>query len=155
MRHSEKERRPGLSPYARLASMLVLSFAAMYLLMYAMVDSVGNVYNSLNEFYMAGLMTMPMAVIELLSMGAMYPRKRLNALLAGAAVVLGLLFWAAIRNQAGITDRQFLRSMIPHHAGAVLMCRENSLSDPDLRQLCERIVASQEQEIAEMKAKLR
>jgi hypothetical protein len=46
--------------YGQLAMMAALSFAAMYLLTYAMVDVLGNVYNNVNQVYMAGLMTAPM-----------------------------------------------------------------------------------------------
>lgn len=44
--------------------------------------------------------------------------------------------------------------MIPHHAGAILMCREAPVADPGVRDPCRRIVASQEAEIREMKEKL-
>lgn len=54
-----------------------------------------------------------------------------------------------------MTDQQFVRSMIPHHAGAILMCGKNRLRDPDLRQLCREIVRSQEAEIERMNAELR
>ncbi len=64
--------------YARLLVMTVLSFIAMYFLMYAMVNSFDNVFASFNQFYMAGLMTAPMVVLELLLMGGMYPNKKLN-----------------------------------------------------------------------------
>src|SRR3954468_3339722 len=70
--------KPGIGPYGRFGAMVMLSFLAMYILMYAMVNSLGNVYNNLNQFYMAGLMAMPMAIIELLLMAAMYPNKRIN-----------------------------------------------------------------------------
>ena len=40
-------------PYKQLAVMLSVSFAAMYVLMYAMVDSLPHVYVSLNQAYMA------------------------------------------------------------------------------------------------------
>ena len=140
--------------YGRLLAMVALSFVAMYVLMYAMVDSLPNAYNSINEAYMAGLMASPMLLIELALMSRMYPDRRLNAVLGVGAVVATVLFWIAIRQQAGVTDRQFLRSMIPHHAGAVLMCTRNRLQDPDLQQLCREIVASQRAEIARMKAKL-
>lgn len=145
----------GTTAYARLAGMVILSFIAMYALMYAMVNSFANVYNNVNEFYMAGLMAMPMVVIELVLMAAMYPNKRLNAALIGVSLVLGVLFWLGIRNQAAVSDQQFLRSMIPHHAGAILMCRQNTLTDPDLKRLCASIVESQQREIDEMKAKLK
>lgn len=45
--------------------------------------------------------------------------------------------------------------MIPHHSGAFLMCREASLTDPEIINLCREIVRSQESEIAQMKALLR
>jgi hypothetical protein len=141
--------------YGRLVAMVALSFVAMYILMYAMVDAFGNVYNSVNQAYMAGLMAAPMLLIELALMRFMYPSKRLNAGLAAAAVAIAVLCWIGIRQQAGVTDQQFLRSMIPHHAGAVLMCTRNRLQDPELQQLCREIVSSQVSEIAQMKAKLR
>lgn len=45
--------------------MTLLSFAAMYVLMYAMVDRFGNVFNNVNQVYMAGLMAAAMVLIEL------------------------------------------------------------------------------------------
>jgi uncharacterized protein (DUF305 family) len=59
-----------------------------------------------------------------------------------------------IREQTGIGDRQFLRSMIPHHASAILMCEEAPIVDPDIRLLCRGIVTSQQSEITQMKALL-
>jgi hypothetical protein len=53
----------------------------------AMVDALDNVYNSLNQVYMAGLMTAPMIVIELVVMRGMYQDKRRNALILGGAIV--------------------------------------------------------------------
>ena len=145
----------GHSPYTRLAVMAVASFVAMYALMYAMVDRFSNALPNLNQAYMAGLMTAPMIVIELVVMWSMYPNRRLNsALLAASAVMLGVC-WTSIREQAAITDQQFLKSMIPHHAGAILMCQETSLRDPELERLCRGIVSSQQQEIDFMKTKLR
>lgn len=145
---------PGGGHYRRLMVMVALHFAAMYVLMYAMVDVPGNVYHSLNQLYMAGLMTGSMLVIEVPVMRAMYPAKTLNRVLtvAGAAAVVG--FFLLIRQQAAISDRQFLRSMIPHHAGAILMCEEASLTDPELLELCRGIVAGQQEEIDFMRGKL-
>lgn len=140
--------------YWRLLAMILLSFLAMYALMYAMVNSFDNVFNSVNQFYMAGLMAAPMVLIELVLMSRMYPNKALNAVFAVAGVVLMILFWIGIRQQLAVSDRQFLRSMIPHHAGAILMCENNRLSDPELQQLCRNIVTSQQAEIDLMKAKL-
>ena len=144
----------GMMHYRPLVVMAVLSFVAMYVLMYAMVDAFANVFNNVNQFYMAGLMASPMVIIEIAVMSTMYPNTKLNAgIIAGSAVLL-LLFWFGIRAQAAVTDKQFLRSMIPHHGGAILMCEEASITDPEIKRLCEAIRESQQREIEQMKRKL-
>ncbi len=131
-----------------------LMFVAMYALMYAMVDRFANVYSNLNQVYMAGLMTAPMVLIELLVMRGMYADWRLNTMIVAVSLLLGVLCWFGIREQVGIGNDQFLRSMIPHHAGAILMCNESSLSSPEIQKLCAGIISSQQQEIAQMKSLL-
>jgi uncharacterized protein (DUF305 family) len=142
------------SHYGRLIAMAALSRVAMYLLMYAMVDSTRDVYHNLNQLYMAGLMTAPMVVIELSLMIAMFPSKRLNALIIAATVLSGSAFFALLRQQTGISDSQFLRSMIPHHSGAILMCEQASLHDQRIRELCRNIISGQQAEIDQMRALL-
>lgn len=141
--------------YRRLLAMVVLSYVAMYVLMYAMVNAFDNVFNNVNQVYMAGLMAAPMLLIELALMSRMYRNKAANAVLAIGAIVVMLFCWLGIRQQVAVSDQQFLRSMIPHHAGAILMCRKNRLADPDLQKLCVDIVRSQQSEIDLMKTKLR
>ena len=145
-----KSMQPHGNPYLRLGIMALASFAAMYVLMYAMVDELRNVHPNLNQAYMAGLMTAPMIVIELALMGSMYPSKAINAALALAGIAALALFWAAIRSQAAIGDRQFLESMIPHHGGAVLMCGKAPIHDAEVKALCAQITRSQRDEIAQM-----
>jgi uncharacterized protein (DUF305 family) len=138
--------------YGRLAGMTVLSFISMYILMYAMVDRLTNVYPNLNQIYMAGLMTAPMVIIELRLMGSMYESKTTNTAILATSVLAFVLFLALIRAQIGVADNQFLKSMIPHHAGAILMCEEAPLQDDRTKSLCRKIVAGQQAEINEMKA---
>jgi hypothetical protein len=140
--------------YGRLILMAALHFGAMYALMYAMVDTFDNLLPNRNQLFMAALMTAPMLLLEPLLMGPMYPNKGLNAALLLGAAALGVGSFMLIRQQTAITDAQVLRSMIPHHAGAILMCDEAALQDAEVRQLCERIVAGQEAEIDWMKDKL-
>jgi DUF305 family protein family protein len=140
--------------YGRLLAMLVLSFLAMFGLMYAMVNTFDNVFANLNQFYMAGLMVAPMAIIELALMWNMYPNRKLNSLILSVSVVALIVFWVCIRQQTGISDREFIKSMIPHHGGAVLMCEQNKLRDPELQQLCRDIISSQQAEIDFMEKKL-
>jgi hypothetical protein len=138
--------------YRRFGLMVGVSFAAMYILMYAMVNILPNVFNSINQVYMAGLMAAPMAFIEIILMRSMYPDKKRNAvILVGSLLALGF-FWAGIRNQIGVGDRQFVRSMIPHHSGAILMCNEAKITDPELKGLCATIVKGQQEEVDQMKA---
>jgi uncharacterized protein (DUF305 family) len=141
--------------YRPLGIMAALSFGAMYILMYAMVNSVDDVYMNINQAYMAALMAAPMVVIELVVMRAMYRNTRANALIITASLVVGIASFLLIRQQTAVADAQFLRSMIPHHSGAILMCREASLQRPELRDLCQTIISSQQQEIAQMTALLR
>lgn len=140
--------------YLRLLLMVVLSFASMYVLMYAMVNAFANVYPNVNQFYMAGLMATPMALIELLLMGSMYHNKKLNLTIIALSLIALVGFWFLIREQTAVSDRQFLKSMIPHHAGAILMCQEAAITDAEIKQLCSEIVSGQEQEIRQMKEKL-
>jgi hypothetical protein len=139
--------------YVNLLLMTIVSFIAMYILMYIMVDTFANVYTNLNQFYMAGVMTIPMILIEFFFMGSMYSNKKLNALIIGVSLVVFILLIFFIRRQTAITDKEFLRSMIPHHASALLMCRAN-IQDPEIKQLCKNIGSSQQAEIDFMKSKL-
>jgi uncharacterized protein (DUF305 family) len=144
----------GHRPYLKLALMFALHAALMYALMYAMVDSWENVYPNRNQLYMALLMAAPMLLMELWLMRSMYPDRTRNAaiMLAGVALIAGSFF--AIRGQYAIADEEFLTSMIPHHAGALLMCEKARLEDPEIKELCEGIQAGQAREIDWMSEKL-
>jgi uncharacterized protein (DUF305 family) len=148
MEHSTKH-------YRVLLVMGIVSFACMYILMYAMVNEFENVYTNVNQFYMAGMMAMPMLIIEVLLMKQIHTNKKLNILVIVISSLALIGFYMAIRKQVGVTDRQFLKSMIPHHAGAILMCNNANITDPEIKKLCKEIIVSQEKEIALMKAKLK
>lgn len=137
--------------YRKLALMSFLSFVAMYFLMFSMINTIGNFTNNINMAYMAGLMVAPMVVFELVVMWAMYKEKNRNYLIIAGTVVAGLLLFLFIRQQTLVGDRQFLRSMIPHHSSAILMCKQSSISDSEIKQLCQEIIESQQREIDQMK----
>lgn len=131
---------------------MVLSLAAMYLVMFSMIDGWPDFRNNINMLYMALTMVAPMGILMLATMGGMYSNRRLNLALY---IGLGVLFigaFAATRFQAGVGDRQFIASMIPHHSGAILMCREARLADAELLSLCREIEAAQRREIEQMNA---
>lgn len=151
--HGSHSGRHGM--YSQLVVMLLLSFIAMYVLMYAMVNSFGDALPNINQAYMAALMSAPMGLLELALMGKMYPEKSKNLMVVAALLVLFFAGWFGMRKQAAVSDDQFLRSMIPHHSGALLMCREAELSREDVRELCKGIIASQTKEINQMRSMLK
>lgn len=152
--HGGMSRMSMRGPYGMLAVNLIFSFVVMYLAMFAMIWSFADFFNNLNMAYMALVMWAPMAVIMLVTMGAMYANRRLNLILHAGFALVFVLSYFAVRDQSLIGDRQFVRSMIPHHAGAVLMCNRAPIRDPEIRALCFKpngIVESQTREIAQMK----
>lgn len=138
--------------YLMFAVNMLLSLFVMYLVMFSMIDGWGDFRNNLNMVYMALTMVAPMGIIMLVTMGGMYPRRRLNLALHAGLALLFIAAFLATRNQAFIDDRQFVASMIPHHSGAILMCREASLADAELAALCEQIIEAQRTEIEQMEA---
>lgn len=139
--------------YMMFALNLAISLVIMYLAMFAMIWTFGEFDQNLNFLYMALVMWAPMAVVMMLTMKSMFMSARLNLILYGAfALVFVLSFWG-IRDQALVGDKQFLRSMIPHHSGALTMCNRASIRDAEIRELCfgpNGIVESQTREIEQM-----
>ena len=142
------------SHYRMLGLNLAISLVIMYVVMFAMIYSLGEFIQNINFFYMALMMWAPMGSLMLLTMGSMYKNKQLNVMLHVAFALVFVLSFFGIREQGLVGDNQFLRSMIPHHSGAILMCEKASLSDPQIKRLCDGIIDGQKAEIAEMKALL-
>lgn len=142
------------SPYRNLAFQTIVGGVIMYLVMFVMIDRWSSFYNNLNTLYMALMMVAPMAALMIVAMPDMFPSRRINAALLTFFAMIFFGSFALIRTQTTIGDTAFLRSMIPHHAGAILMCEEAALEDTDVKRLCRTIIASQRAEIAEMKAML-
>jgi hypothetical protein len=142
----------GGHPYALFALNMALSLLAMYFVMFSMIDGGDDFRHNLNMLYMALTMVAPMGIIMLATMGGMYPDRRLNVALHAGLALLFVAALAGTRSQALIGDEQFVASMIPHHSGAILMCREAQLRDPELVKLCDDISRGQRREIEQMNA---
>lgn len=136
--------------YARLGIALAISLVLMFVLTMSMVDTWDHFIPNESNFYMAVIMVAPMGVIMLLVMWGMFPNRSLNVALLGGFVVLFVgALWLG-RSEAFVGDAGFLRSMIPHHSRAILVCQEADLSDPEIIALCDQIIEAQRSEIEQM-----
>ena len=70
--------------------MAVLSFVSMYVLMYAMVNAIENVFPN-------WVMTAPMVIIELSLMSAMYKNRSWNGIIVAVSATVLIMFFAFIR----------------------------------------------------------
>lgn len=138
------------SPYQLLALMAGLHVVAMFVLMFAMVNTFANAVPNINFLYMGLMMTAPMLILEMLLMGMMYKDKKLNKIVILVGFIILVVSFLMIRYQTFVGDKGFLQSMIPHHSGAVLMCEKAKITDPEIQELCTNIIASQQQEIDQM-----
>ena len=138
MQHEEHQMSARMvrNPYYLLALNMAIHLIIMYLVMFAMIYRWSEFVHNVNFFYMALMTWAPMGTLMLLFMRMMYRDRRLNIVIYASSALIFVLAFIAIRAQTAIGDSQFLRSMIPHHSGALVMCREASLSDPALQQLC-------------------
>ncbi|WP_066625542.1 DUF305 domain-containing protein [Brevundimonas vesicularis] len=149
-----QEHQQGKNLYKSFFIEIGIDFVIMFLVMYTMIASLDHFYLNLNNVYMTLMMVAPMGLLMLGFMRGMYPSGKVNLAIAAGAVVIFLFAFWGMRTQAFVGDHEFLRSMIPHHSGAVLMCEQAKLSDPRIVSLCDDIVRSQREEIAQMKALL-
>jgi hypothetical protein len=74
---------------------------------------------------------------------------RLGKTIFGLVIVV--IFFVLIRNQAFITEIQFLKGMIPHHSMAILMSKRLEKKPNTIQPLLEEIIKNQEKEIIIMK----
>lgn len=138
------------SNYKKLAVMLPINAVLMFLLTYSLIDRTDHFYPNINRAYMAIIMVAPMALVMMFFMRSMYQNAKLNYALYGLFVVLFVLTFFLARTQKPVGNEQFLRSMIPHHSSAILMCDNPRITDPEIVELCKGIVAAQEREISQM-----
>lgn len=134
--------------------MHTLGFIGMFISAYALTYVFGHLYFNINKMYMAALMTGIMGVINVIVMRGSYSSKRLKYVLFSVSILLIVLPFTFLRIQAFVGDKGFLRSMIPHHSSAILMCEEADIDDPEIEELCDEIVETQKEEISIMKEML-
>jgi uncharacterized protein (DUF305 family) len=140
----------GSKSYIKFAAMLTVSFVIMYGVMFLNADRFDHVMLSMTRTYMAILMVAPMAISMLLFMWGMYENKKANYVILTLAVVLFAGTFFLLRNQIPIKDIQWMKAMIPHHSSAIMVSQHAELNDPEVIELAQQIIESQEREIAQM-----
>jgi uncharacterized protein (DUF305 family) len=138
--------------YGRFAAMIATSTVVMFGLMYLNTYSLDHVFFSETRLYMACVMGASMAIVMLAFMLDMHPDRRVNlGIFAAAALVFSVALWL-VRSQATIDQVSYMKAMIPHHSIAIMTSERADIRDPRVRKLADRIIESQRNEIAEMKA---
>jgi uncharacterized protein (DUF305 family) len=138
--------------YKKFILMLFISFCVMYAVMFFNVDKADHIYLSTTRLYMSLLMVTPMALLMLTLMRKMYPDKKTNTVIILSSVVIFILSLTFLRTQTPIADREYMKAMIPHHSSAILTSKHADIKDPEVKKLAKKIIQSQEEEIAQMKA---
>jgi hypothetical protein len=136
--------------YTRFALMILVSTAIMLGLMYLNVYSASDVHFSQTRLFMALIMGAAMAVVMLAFMLHMFDNRRANtAVVLASVAVFGLALWL-VRSQDTVGDVAWMKAMIPHHSIAILTSERAQITDPRVRELADKIIASQRREITEM-----
>lgn len=131
--------------------MLAGSFILMYAIMYLNVDQIDHVYLNMTRLYMTLLMVSAMALLMLGMMSMMYQNKKLNLTIGVSSILVFVLALVGVRTQAGISDVEYMKGMIPHHSIAIMVSKKAHLKDPEVIKLSQSIIDAQEREIAQMK----
>ena len=136
--------------YKKFFIMQGISLVVMFAVMYSMVDVWDHIYLNINRFYMAFLMVLPMTVIMLMMMSDMYTDRKKNMAIISLALAAFVGVFFLVRTQGFVGNQAFLRSMIPHHSSAILMCQEADITDQEILDLCDNIIQVQRVEIQQM-----
>jgi uncharacterized protein (DUF305 family) len=140
-----------MASYARFAAMVAASTALGFAAMYLNVLEWDHVFFSWMRLFMAMIMGGVMTAIMMLFMWGMYPNKKANWGVMGAAALLFLAGLGLARTQATVGDVAYMKAMIPHHSIAILTSSRAKIEDPRVRKLADGIIEAQKREIAEMK----
>ncbi|SDH82436.1 protein of unknown function [Chryseobacterium taeanense] len=136
--------------YKKFSLTILLSSIIMYVIMFLNMDKIEDYYTSITRIYMTLLMVAPMAIIMILMMRKMYTNKRINTGIITVATFVFIIALIGLRSQTPVGDVQYLRAMIPHHSSAIMTSKNASIKDPEVRQLADSIIKSQEREIRQM-----
>lgn len=127
-----------------ISMFFIMIISSLLTTMNVWADKLDDVRFSINDIYMALLMTGWM----FLFMGLVY--KEFNITITGSVLVLVNLW--CIRTQFLVSERQFKLGMIPHHSMAIHMSKKLLEKNNKIQPLLNNIIKNQEDEIVFMKS---
>ena len=127
----------------------------MYAVMFLNLDKLDHYHTAATRIYMGILMVAPMAVIMIGMMSKMYPNRKLNRAIMVGAIIAFTVSLAGLRTQTPIGDIQYMKAMIPHHSSAIMTSKHANIKDPEVRELADSIISSQDREIKQMETILK
>ncbi len=119
--------------------------------MFLNVNEADHIYINMTRAYMTLLMISAMAVLMLLRMPMMYSNKKLNLGIITASILIFIGCFIGVHRQAGFSDIQYMKGMIPHHSIAIMTSQNAHIHDARVRKLADDIISTQVKEISEMK----
>jgi O-antigen/teichoic acid export membrane protein len=133
--------------HAVVMSVVMIAFQV-FAMPYVMTQKLEHVRFTISQLYLGVFMSAGMVAVDAILHPT--PVWIWFVILAVAAAAV-----FAYRYQIGITDREWLREMIPHHSMALLTSEPRTKSlDPFVQRLAEQIIATQRREIGEMEVTL-
>ena len=153
-KHSHEDKAGHHGPSNRMywifAAVLLVNLGLMWVLTMSMIRTWEHFYFNPSNLYMAVIMVTAMAVLMVVGMWSMFKNTKINIALLLGFIVLFIATLLLGRAEAGVGNEGFLKSMIPHHSRAILVCQESNITDPEIQDLCATIVETQQEEIAQM-----
>ena len=150
MASSHQGAQPMQSSWGKLAAMVAVSTALMFILMYQLVYEADHVFFSMNRFLASLVMACVMTIVMLGFMWSMYQGSKTKVVVLIVAASAGIALLATNRGQLLVGDVAFMKAMIPHHSIAINNARKADIRDPRVRDLADKIIEAQVREIAEM-----
>ena len=132
--------------YHLLVMFVTMVLAQVYIMPYIMTASTAEVYFSVTQGWMGAALGAIMVAAD----GLLHPLPLWVWLMAITVFVVAVIGY---RYQVGVTDREYLHDMIPHHSMAVLTSERilAKTTNPAVIRLAESIRDAQVREIAEMR----
>jgi hypothetical protein len=112
-----------------------------------MTNQLDNITNSLGKIYMCTIMGLFMVVLDICLQDKFNPNH------FGLLLGLTLFFIYLYRLQVGVDDKNYLHEMIEHHSMALLTSKNivEKTKNPAVHNLATKIIATQENEIEDMR----